>query len=78
MTTIDRFAEEKSTYTVRGTDSAPDLEAGCAAIRNVLKTLPVRPGVSRMQDSKGREREMLRQNCGPFSLWWLNFLPLTF
>ena len=53
MTTIDRFAEEKSTYTVRGSGSAPDIEAGCAAIRNVLKTLPVRPGVYRMQDASG-------------------------
>lgn len=48
----DRFNEEKSTFTVRGTD-APDLEAGVAAIRNVLKTLPTRPGVYRMQDAKG-------------------------
>jgi excinuclease ABC subunit C len=29
------------------------LEAGVAAIRNVLKTLPVRPGVYRMQDARG-------------------------
>jgi excinuclease ABC subunit C len=48
----DRFNEEKSVYTVRGSD-APDLEAGIAAIRNVLKTLPVRPGVYRMQDARG-------------------------
>ncbi|AOH85430.1 excinuclease ABC subunit C [Sphingomonas panacis] len=48
----DRFNEEKSTYTVRGSDT-PDLEAGVAAIRNVLKTLPVRPGVYRMQDARG-------------------------
>src|SRR5438067_13893891 len=48
----DRFNEEKSTYAVRGTD-APDLEAGVAAIRNVLKTLPARPGVYRMQDARG-------------------------
>ena len=53
MTTIDRFAEEKSAYTVRGAGSAPDLETGCAAIRNVLKTLPARPGVYRMQDASG-------------------------
>ncbi|MBA3578301.1 MAG: excinuclease ABC subunit UvrC [Sphingomonas sp.] len=32
---------------------APDLDAGVAAIRNVLKTLPARPGVYRMQDSRG-------------------------
>jgi excinuclease ABC subunit C len=48
----DRFLEEKATYTVRG-EGAPDLEAGVAAIRNVLKTLPARPGVYRMQDSRG-------------------------
>ncbi len=54
MTTppTDRFHEEQATYTVRGSDK-PDLEAGVAAIRNVLKTLPVRPGVYRMLDAKG-------------------------
>ena len=48
----ERFNEEAATDAVRGSDK-PDLEAGVAAIRNVLKTLPVRPGVYRMQDSKG-------------------------
>jgi len=48
----DRFNEERATYTVRGSD-APDLEAGVAAIRNVLATLPSRSGVYRMQDAKG-------------------------
>src|ERR1051325_6731979 len=48
----NRFDEEKATYAVRG-EGTPDLEAGVAAIRNVLKTLPVRPGVYRMQDAKG-------------------------
>jgi excinuclease ABC subunit C len=48
----DRFAEERATYALRGAD-APDLEAGVKAIRNVLKTLPARPGVYRMQDAKG-------------------------
>jgi excinuclease ABC subunit C len=48
----DRFNEEAATYTVRGSE-APDLDAGVAAIRNVLKTLPVRPGVYRMLDTKG-------------------------
>ena len=47
-----RFNEEAATYSVRGVDR-PDLEAGVSAIRNVLKTLPVRPGVYRMQDAKG-------------------------
>jgi excinuclease ABC subunit C len=50
--TPDRFNEETATYSVRGAD-APDLEAGVAAIRNVLKTLPVRPGVYRMHDARG-------------------------
>ena len=47
-----RFNEEKATYTVRGVD-APDLDSGIAAIRSVVKTLPVRPGVYRMLDSRG-------------------------
>jgi excinuclease ABC subunit C len=51
-TSIDRFNEERATYTVRGSDK-PDLEAGVAAIRNVLKTLPSSSGVYRMQDARG-------------------------
>ncbi len=48
----DRFNEEKATHALRGAD-APDLEAGVKAIRNVLRTLPVRPGVYRMLDARG-------------------------
>jgi excinuclease ABC subunit C len=48
----DRFNEEAATYTVRGSD-APDLEVGVKAIRDVVRTLPVRPGVYRMLDTKG-------------------------
>ncbi|HVL79375.1 MAG TPA: excinuclease ABC subunit UvrC [Sphingomicrobium sp.] len=48
----DRFNEDKATYAVRGTE-APDLDKGIAAIREVWKTLPARPGVYRMQDSRG-------------------------
>ena len=48
----ERFNEEAATYALRGSDT-PDLEAGVKAIRNVLKTLPARPGVYRMQDAKG-------------------------
>ncbi len=48
----DRFNEEKSAYTVRGA-GLPDVEAGVAAIRGVVKTLPVRPGVYRMLDARG-------------------------
>ena len=39
----DRFSEEQATYAVRGKET-PDLEKGAAAIRNVVKTLPARPG----------------------------------
>ena len=48
----DRFNEEKATYTVRGGEK-PDLDAGVAAIRAVVKTLPIRPGVYRMLDARG-------------------------
>lgn len=47
----ERFNEERATYTIKG--SRPDLEAGVAAIREVLATLPPRPGVYRMQDARG-------------------------
>ena len=49
----DRFNEEKSAFAVRGGGDAPDLDGGVAAIRNVLATLPARPGVYRMQDARG-------------------------
>ena len=49
----ERFNEDQATYTVSGAGEAPDLAAGVAAIRNVMKTLPVRPGVYRMQDARG-------------------------
>ena len=48
----DRFNEEQATFTVRGADT-PDLETGVATIRNVLRTLPLKPGVYRMHDAKG-------------------------
>ncbi len=47
-----RFSEEKATYAVRGADT-PDFDTGIAAIRNVLKTLPLKPGVYRMHDARG-------------------------
>ena len=47
-----RFNEEAQTYAVRGADQ-PDLDGGIAAIRNVLKTLPIKPGVYRMHDARG-------------------------
>ena len=48
----ERFNEDSATFTVRGSDT-PDLDAGVAAIRNVLKTLAPAPGVYRMHDAKG-------------------------
>jgi excinuclease ABC subunit C len=48
----DRFSEETATFAVQGKDT-PDLERGVAAIRNVLRTLPARPGVYRMVDAGG-------------------------
>src|SRR5947199_1187823 len=48
----DRFNEDQATYAVRG-EGLPDLDAGVAAIREVLKTLPRNPGVYRMQDARG-------------------------
>ncbi len=48
----NRFNEDKASYTVRGSE-VPDIEAGVAAIRETLATLPTRPGVYRMQDARG-------------------------
>jgi len=48
----ERFNEDQATYAVRGADQ-PDLDKGVAAIREVWKTLPARPGVYRMQDARG-------------------------
>ena len=48
----ERFHEEGATSTLRG-NALPDLEAGVAAIREVLDTLPARPGVYRMLDARG-------------------------
>jgi excinuclease ABC subunit C len=47
----ERFNEERATYTMQG--SQPDLEAGVAAIREVVQTLKPRPGVYRMCDARG-------------------------
>jgi len=47
-----RFNEEAATSTVKGS-AQPDIDAGVAAIRAVVKTLPTRPGVYRMLDTRG-------------------------
>jgi excinuclease ABC subunit C len=48
----ERFNEERATYSLKGT-AQPDIEAGLAAIREVLRTLKPRPGVYRMLDARG-------------------------
>jgi len=48
----DRFSEESATFALRGKDT-PDLDRGVEAIRAVVKTLPIKPGVYRMLDSGG-------------------------
>jgi len=49
----ERFNEERATYTVKGAGAQPDIEAGCAAIRETVRTLKPRPGVYRMLDARG-------------------------
>lgn len=49
----DRFSEERATYSLKGAGDQPDLEAGVAAIREVVRTLKPKPGVYRMQDARG-------------------------
>ncbi|WP_121116521.1 excinuclease ABC subunit UvrC [Croceibacterium ferulae] len=46
-----RFNEERAAYTV--SSAQPDLEAGVAAIRDVVRTLKPKPGVYRMLDARG-------------------------
>ena len=48
----ERFHEERASYTLKGSGQ-PDIEAGVAAIREVLATLKPRPGVYRMLDARG-------------------------
>ena len=47
-----RFNEDQASYTLRGLGQ-PDLEAGVAAIREVVQTLKPKPGVYRMLDARG-------------------------
>lgn len=48
----ERFNEDRATHTVRGSDQ-PDIDAGIAAIREVVQTLKPKPGVYRMHDARG-------------------------
>jgi excinuclease ABC subunit C len=49
----DRFSEERATYSLKGSGDQPDLDAGVAAIREVVRTLKPKPGVYRMLDARG-------------------------
>jgi excinuclease ABC subunit C len=49
----ERFNEERAAYTLRGGGAQPDLAAGVAAIREVVRTLKPKPGVYRMLDARG-------------------------
>ena len=51
-TSSARFNEERATYSVKG-EGTPDLDAGIAAIREVVQTLKPVPGVYRMHDARG-------------------------
>src|SRR5687768_13762096 len=51
-TSSARFNEERATYAVQG-EGTPDLDAGVAAIREVVQTLKPKPGVYRMHDARG-------------------------
>ena len=48
----DRFSEEQAAHILREADVS-DMDAGIAAIRAVLKTLPAKPGVYRMLNARG-------------------------
>ena len=48
----ERFNEEQATFSLKGA-AQPDIEAGLAAIREVVRTLKPRPGVYRMLDARG-------------------------
>jgi excinuclease ABC subunit C len=48
----ERFNEERATYSLKGS-AQPDIEAGVAAIREVVRTLKPKPGVYRMLDARG-------------------------
>jgi excinuclease ABC subunit C len=48
----DRFSEGQSAYSVRGSE-VPDMESGVAAIADVVRNLPLSPGVYRMLNATG-------------------------
>jgi excinuclease ABC subunit C len=48
----ERFNEDRASYTLKGSGQ-PDIDAGVAAIREVMATLKPRPGVYRMLDARG-------------------------
>jgi excinuclease ABC subunit C len=69
----ERFNEERATFALRGSDQ-PDLQAGVEAIREVVRTLPAKPGVYRMQDARGDvlyvgKARVLRNRVTNYTQW---------
>jgi excinuclease ABC subunit C len=70
---LERFNEERATFTVRGSDQ-PDLQAGADVIRQTVRTLPNGPGVYRMQDARGEvlyvgKARVLRNRVANYVQW---------
>jgi excinuclease ABC subunit C len=69
----ERFHEDKATYALRGSDQ-PDIDKGVETIREVVRTLPAKPGVYRMHDARGDvlyvgKARVLRNRVTNYTRW---------